>query len=46
VANVFGFLTHEWKDAPAKCIRTLFSGLAVPIAVIVLLAVGSAMIGS
>jgi len=46
VANVFGFLTHEWKGAPPRSIRTLYSGLAVLIAAIVLLAVGSAMIGS
>jgi len=46
VANVFGFLTHEWKGAPVKSIRTLYAGLAVLIGAIVLLAVGSAMIGS
>jgi L-rhamnose-H+ transport protein len=46
VANVFGFLTREWKGAPVRSIRTLYSGLAVLIAAIVLLAVGSAMIGT
>ena len=45
VANVFGFMTHEWKGAPARSVRTLYSGLAVLIAAIVLLAVGSSMIG-
>jgi len=46
VANVFGFLTHEWTGAPVRILRTLYSGLAILIAAIVLLAVGSAMIAS
>lgn len=46
VANVFGFLTHEWKGAPSRSIRTLYSGLAILIAAIVLLAFGSSMISS
>jgi L-rhamnose-H+ transport protein len=46
VANVFGFLTREWTGAPARALRTLYSGLAILIAAIVLLAVGSSMTGS
>jgi L-rhamnose-H+ transport protein len=46
VANVFGVLTHEWKGAPPRSIRTLYSGLAILIAAIVLLAFGSSMISS
>ena len=46
VANVFGFLTREWTGVPARILRTLYSGLAILIAAIVLLAVGSSMIGS
>lgn len=45
VANVFGFLTHEWTGAPVRARRTLYSGLAILIAAIVLLAVGSSMTG-
>lgn len=45
VANVFGFLTREWVNAPPRALRTLYSGLAVLIAAIVLLAVGSSMTG-
>lgn len=43
VANVFGFLTREWTGAPPRALRTLYMGLAVLIAAIVLLAVGSSM---
>jgi L-rhamnose-H+ transport protein len=43
VANVFGFLTREWTRAPARAIRTLYGGLAILIAAIVLLAIGSSM---
>lgn len=43
VANVFGFVTREWTGAPVRALRTLYSGLVVLIAAIVLLAVGSSM---
>jgi hypothetical protein len=46
VANIFGFLTREWTGAPKRSLRTLYSGLTVLIAAIVLLAVGSSMTGS
>lgn len=46
VANGFGFLTREWTGAPARAIRTLYAGLGILIAAIVLLAVGSSMAGS
>jgi hypothetical protein len=46
VANVFGFLTREWTGAPARAIRTLYAGLAILIAAIVVLAIGSSMTGS
>ena len=45
VANAFGFLTGEWTRAPVGSRRTLYSGLAILIAAIVLLAVGSSMTG-
>lgn len=45
VANIFGFLTREWKGAPARALRTLYAGLSILIAAIVLLAVGSSMTG-
>jgi L-rhamnose-H+ transport protein len=43
VANVFGFMTGEWKGAPTRAVRTLYTGLAVLIAAIVVLAIGSSM---
>jgi L-rhamnose-H+ transport protein len=43
VANIFGFMTLEWKGAPVRALRTLYSGLAILIAAIVLLAIGSSM---
>jgi L-rhamnose-H+ transport protein len=46
VANIFGFLTREWTGAPKNSLRALYSGLAVLIAAIVLLAVGSSMTAS
>ena len=46
VANVFGLLMREWIDAPARAIRTLCSGLAILIAAIVMLGIGSLMTGS
>lgn len=45
VANVFGFLTGEWTGAAGGARRTLYAGLGVLIAAIVLLAVGSTMTG-
>ena len=44
VASIFGFMTREWKGAPPRSIRTLYSGLSVLIAAIVLLALGNSMI--
>lgn len=46
VANVFGFLTREWTGVPPRILRTLYAGLAILIAAIVLLAAGSSMVGS
>lgn len=46
VANVLGFLTREWAGAPRKALHTLYSGLAVLIAAIILLAAGSVMTGA
>ncbi len=46
VANVFGFLTREWTGVPSRVLRILYSGLAILIAAIVLLAVGSSMTAS
>jgi len=46
VANIFGFLTREWTGASARIRRTFYSGLAILIAAIALLAVGSSMIGT
>jgi L-rhamnose-H+ transport protein len=43
IANVFGFITREWKGAPARAVRTLHAGLAILITAIVLLALGSSM---
>lgn len=46
VANVFGFLTREWAGVSASVRRTLYSGLAILITAVVLLAVGSTMTSS
>lgn len=46
VANVFGFMTREWSGAPPRALRTLYSGLGILIAAIVLLGVGSSMTAS
>lgn len=46
VANVFGFLTGEWAGVALRVRRTLYSGLAVLILAIVLLALGSSMTSS
>lgn len=43
VANVLGFVTNEWAGAPRQSLRMLYSGLAVLIAAIVVLAIGSSM---
>lgn len=46
VANIFGFMTREWIGAPARARRAIYSGLAILIGAIVLLAVGSSMTGA
>ncbi len=46
VANVFGFATGEWKDAPRRSLRTLYSGLGILMAAIALLAAGTAISGT
>jgi L-rhamnose-H+ transport protein len=46
VANVFGFLTHEWTGSTLRIRRTLYSGLAILISAILLLAIGSSMTAS
>lgn len=46
VANIFGFLTGEWRTALAASKRTLFAGLAVLLAAVVALAFGSFMVGA
>lgn len=43
VAKVFGFMTRERTGAPARAFRTLYSGLAVLIVAIGLLAIGSSI---
>jgi L-rhamnose-H+ transport protein len=45
VANIFGFLTGEWTGAPARALRTLYTGLTILLVAIVLLAVGSSLTG-
>ncbi|MGC1784314.1 MAG: L-rhamnose/proton symporter RhaT [Acidobacteriaceae bacterium] len=45
VANIFGFITHEWTGASARARRTLYAGLSVLIAAIVVLAIGNSMTG-
>jgi len=45
VANIFGFLTHEWTGASVRALRTLYAGLSILIAAIVVLAVGNSMTG-
>ena len=46
VANLFGFMTGEWTNAPAAARRTLYSGLAVLVFAIVVLTVGSSIAAS
>lgn len=43
VANVFGFVTGEWKVAPKSSIRMLYVGLLVLIAAMVILAYGNSL---
>lgn len=45
VANIFGFISHEWTGAPARALRTLYAGLSILIAAIVVLALGNSMTG-
>ena len=45
VANIFGFMTHEWTGAPARSRKTLYAGLSVLVAAIVVLAIGNSMTG-
>jgi L-rhamnose-H+ transport protein len=44
VANIFGFMTGEWKNAPRDAIRVLFAGLAILIAAMAVLGLGNSMI--
>jgi len=46
VANVFGFLTHEWTGAPGRAVRALYASLGILIIAIGLLAAGSSMTSS
>jgi len=43
VANLFGFVTGEWKSAPKSSIRTLYVGLLVLIVAMVILAFGNSL---
>lgn len=43
IANALGFFTGEWKTAPSASRRTLFSGLAVLILAMAVLAKGNSM---
>jgi hypothetical protein len=43
VANILGFMTREWKDAPHRALTTLYSGLSVLIVSVVLLAVSGSL---
>ncbi len=44
IANAFGFLTGEWKQAPRKSIQVLFGGLAVLILGMIVLAYGNTLV--
>ena len=44
VANLFGFITGEWKTAVRSSIRTLYLGLAVLIIAVLILAYGNSMV--
>lgn len=43
IANGFGFLTGEWKQAPKQAVGTLVGGLAVLVAGMVVLAYGNTL---
>jgi L-rhamnose-H+ transport protein len=43
VANIFGFMTDEWREAPRQSRKILFVGLSVLVAAIVVLAIGNSM---
>lgn len=43
VANVFGFVTGEWKAASKSSVRMLYAGLAVLILAMVILAYGNSL---
>lgn len=43
VANIFGFMTGEWRGAPPRSRRILLAGLSVLVAAIVVLAIGNSM---
>jgi len=45
VANIFGFITREWTGAPPRAFRTLYAGLSVLVAAIVVLAIGNSITG-
>ncbi len=45
VANIFGFINREWTGASARALRTLYAGLSILIAAIVVLAIGNSMTG-
>jgi len=45
VANIFGFMTGEWASAPQRARKTLYAGLSVLVAAIVILAAGNSMAG-
>lgn len=45
VANIFGFITGEWRGALIPARRTLYAGLSILIAAIVVLAIGNSMTG-
>ena len=46
VANIFGFLTGEWKKAPRAAVRVLLLGLAVLISAMAVLGLGNSMVAS
>ncbi|MGC9197559.1 MAG: L-rhamnose/proton symporter RhaT [Acidobacteriaceae bacterium] len=45
VANLFGFITHEWKGTSVKARRTLYAGLSVLLVAVFVLAIGNSMTG-
>lgn len=44
LANALGFLTGEWKDAPASAVRTLYAALAILIVAIIVLSAGTGLL--